>query len=72
MADRRVGGVQRGMLVQLAARMRQRQGGVIGPGDGDDEGEGADLVVDDNCAVGHHLPFQRSFKSCANPPWQIM
>jgi len=48
-------GVQRGMLAQLAARLRQRQAGVVGVGDGDDEGEGATIVVDDNCAVGYPL-----------------
>jgi hypothetical protein len=60
------------MLAQLAARLRQQQAGVVGPGDDDHEGEGAAIVVDDNCAVGHHVQSRGSPSSCANPPWQIM
>ena len=39
--------MQRGMLAQLAARLRARQG--VGEGGGEDD-EGA-IVVDDNCSV---------------------
>ncbi len=38
---------QRGMLAQLAARLRARQ---AGGGEGEDEG--GPVVVDDNCLVG--------------------
>lgn len=73
MADFCVGVMQRGMLAQLAARLRQQQAGVLEPGDDDHEGEGAAIVVDDNCAVGHHLQSRgRPSSSCANLPWQIM
>ena len=45
-------GLQRGLLAQLAARLRERQAGGIGEMDEVDEGEGAAIVVDDSCAVG--------------------
>ena len=41
---------QRGMLAQLAARLRARQGGT-GTEDGEGEDEGGAIVVDDNCLV---------------------
>ena len=47
-------GLQRGMLAQLAARLRARSGG-MGPGDGEDEG--GPIVIDDNCLVsGKPIP----------------
>ena len=45
-------GLQRGMLTQLAARLRARQGGADGPGGGVILGEdGGTVIVDDNCSV---------------------
>lgn len=45
--------VQRGMLAQLATRLRERQmGGAGGAGAG--QGEGETIVIDDNCEVGLH------------------
>lgn len=42
--------VQRDMLAQLAARLRERQmGGAAAVGA--DEGEGGTIVLDDNCEV---------------------
>ena len=44
--------MQRGMLAQLAARLRARQGGADGPGGGLIVGEdGEAVIVDDNCTV---------------------
>lgn len=48
------GELQRGMLTQLAARLRARQGGAEGPGGGvgvilGEDGE--TVIVDDNCEV---------------------
>ena len=45
--------MQRGMLTQLAARLRARQGGAgDGPGGGVILGEdGEAVIVDDNCMV---------------------
>lgn len=44
--------LQRGMLTQLAARLRARQGGAEGPGGGVILGEdGETVIVDDNCEV---------------------
>ncbi|KAL2037396.1 hypothetical protein N7G274_009881 [Stereocaulon virgatum] len=44
--------ITRGMLAQLAARLRARQGGADGPGGGVILGEdGEAVIVDDNCTV---------------------
>ncbi|KAI9876852.1 MAG: hypothetical protein M1830_005462 [Pleopsidium flavum] len=44
--------ITRGMLAQLATRLRQRQaGGAAQAGGDDEEGEGGAMVVDDNCAI---------------------
>lgn len=44
--------MQRGMLTQLAARLRARQGGADGPGGGVILGEdGETVIMDDNCEV---------------------
>ena len=44
--------MQRGMLTQLAARLRARQGGAEGPGGGVILGEdGETVIMDDNCEV---------------------
>lgn len=42
--------LQRGMLAQLAARLRARQGG-MGGGEGEEGEEGGPIVVDENCLV---------------------
>lgn len=42
--------LQRGMLAQLAARLRARSGGM---GTGDGEEEGGPIVVDENCSVSN-------------------
>ena len=39
--------MQRGMLAQLAARLRARQG----VGEGEAEDDGGAIVIDDNCSV---------------------
>ena len=50
--------VQRGMLTQLAARLRARQGGAEGPGGGVILGEdGETVIMDDNCEVSVLSPF---------------
>ena len=50
--------MQRGMLTQLAARLRARQGGADGPGGGVILGEdGETVIVDDNCSVSVVLCF---------------
>lgn len=46
--------LQRGMLAQLAARLRARQGG-LGGGDGAGEEEGGPIMIDDNCSVSPFL-----------------
>lgn len=46
--------VQRGMLAQLAARLRERQ---MGGGEGVGDGEGGTIVIDDNCEVSAYATF---------------
>jgi hypothetical protein len=61
--------LQRGMLAQLATRLRQRQAG--GAVQGDEDGGGGAIVVDDNCAVSHHS-FRRQISNCILMILQIM
>jgi len=49
---------QRGMLAQLAARLRARQAG-----DGDGEDEGGPVVIDDNCLVCTAVLCSRRLRS---------
>lgn len=65
---------QRGMLAQLAARLRARQ---AGRGDGDAEDEGGPVVVDDDCLVSTvdiccvRLGTNASRSSCEETIWMI-